>query len=131
MISPDVAADTAKVQAKLETKNQRRAFRVQDRGAGGGALPEANGAVVGHFVRQVISFKEGTGPGPTGLKVQFIRKELTGEEGVTPCAHASLMVIMLFVERHVPNHLRCCFGGGSLVGIGEDDNHWTKMRVQL
>ena len=83
-------------------------------------LPEAVGAEVGDFIKQLREFKSGTGPGPTGLRVQFI-KEMVGEEGDDPCVEAIFRVVMLFVEGKAPRYLQRWYAGGTLVGIEKDD----------
>ena len=73
-LTAGVAADTPAVQKKLGGKFPRRSRLVSDPGV----LPEATAAELEDFVKQVQTFKAGSGPGPTGLRPQFI-KELVGE----------------------------------------------------
>ena len=117
LISPGVAADTPLVQAKLEAKFPQRSIPVQNRG---GSVPDATAAEVLDFIKQVQGFKVGTGPGPSGLRVQFI-KELIGEDGDDACVEAVFRLLMFFVEGKVPDFLGPWYGGGTLVGIGKDD----------
>ena len=125
LITPGVAADTPQVQAKMKKKFPPRRREVRDYVGG---MPEATAAELGDFVKIVRSFNAGTGPGPTGLRVQSIR-ELIGEDGADPCAEAVFRVVMLFVEGEVPNYLRSWYGGGTLVG--RMMLHWNKMPVLL
>ena len=74
----------------------------------------------GDFAKQLRGFKSGTGPGPTGLRTQFI-KEMVGEEGDDPCVEAIFRVVMLFVEGKAPRYLQKWYGGGTLIGIEKDD----------
>ena len=76
LISPGVAADTAKVRNKLASKFPVRSVPIF---IAGGQLPQPAGAEVGDFVNQVQAFDASAGAGPTGLRPQFI-KELVGEE---------------------------------------------------
>ena len=77
-----------------------------------GSVPEAAAAELEDVVKMVPSLKNGIGPGPTGLRAQFI-KELIGEDGADPCAEAVFRVVIMFVEGKVPNDLRCWYGGGN------------------
>ena len=54
-------------------------------------------ADVNDFIREVKSFPTGAGPGPTGLRPQFL-KELVGEDGDDEVVEAMHRVAMLFVE---------------------------------
>ena len=101
----------------LGGKFPRRAFDVN---WGGRVLPQAVGADVEDFIKQVGTFKPGAGAGPTGLRPQFI-KEMVGEVGDDPCVDAMFQVAMLFVEGRAPRYLRPWYGGGTLMGIGKDD----------
>ena len=83
-------------------------------------MPEATDSGFDDFVKQVGSFPSGTGPGPTGLRPQFF-KELVGENGDDPCVEAMFRVAMLFVDGRVPRFLARFYAGGTLVGIGKDD----------
>eukprot|EP00973_Karenia_brevis_P062509 8691199-Karenia_brevis.AAC.1 len=112
IISPGLAADTPSVQRKLAAKFPRRSYAVEP----GRVLPEATAAGVEDFIEQVKGFKVGAGPGPSGLRPQFL-KEMVGEDGDDPCVDAMYRVTMLFVEGRVPRYLRRWYGGGGLVGI--------------
>ena len=83
-------------------------------------MPPAVGVGLEEFIGQVKSFGTGTGPGPSGLRPQFLQ-ELVGEGGDDPCVQTIFEVCLLFVEGRVPGHLRPWFAGGTLVGIGKDD----------
>jgi len=104
------------LERKLTKKFLERVREVEDPWV----LPEAVAAELGDFITQLRSFKTGTGPGPTGLRAQFI-KEMVGDDGDDPCVEAIFRVVMLFVEARVPKYLRRWYAGGSLVGIGKDD----------
>ena len=78
-----------------------------------GRLLAAVGAEVEDFVKQVKSFDSDAGPGPSGLRPQFI-KDLVGEAGDDP-SHACKQC------SRVPKFLSRWFAGGTLVGNGKDD----------
>eukprot|EP00973_Karenia_brevis_P079935 11091834-Karenia_brevis.AAC.1 len=63
----------------------------------GRVLPEATAAEVEDSIKQLKGFKSDTGPGPSGLRPQFL-KEMVGELGDDPCVSAMYAVAMLFVE---------------------------------
>jgi len=115
LITPGVAADNATVRGKLGGKFLNRALRVVL-----GYLPNAAGAEVEDFIKEVRSFDADAGAGPSGLRPRFM-KELVGEKGEDPCVQAMFEVTMLFVEGRVPRFLRQWYAGGTLVGIGKDD----------
>ena len=70
IISPGLAADTPAVQGTLAKKFPRRNLVVE----GGRVLPEATAAEIEDFIKQLKTFKSDAGPGPTGLRPQFLKE---------------------------------------------------------
>ena len=118
IITPGLAGDTPRVQKKLADKFPRRNLVVDQ----GRVLPEATAAEAEDFIKQVRGFKSDAGPGPSGLRPQFI-KEMVGDDGDDACVEAMFRLAMLFVEGWVPRYLKRWYGGGNLAGIGKDDKH--------
>ena len=66
------------------------------------------------------SFKPGSGPGPTGLRADFLKQCLAAEDD-DGCGALFTDFIQLLADGQAPTYLRQWYGGGGLMGVGKPD----------
>ena len=116
IISPGLAKNTTKVEAKLRSKFPRCRRPRNPRGP----VPPPAMMVDAERLVEVIRSLSDSAAGPSGLRPQFL-KEVIGDDIEDPIVGVMVAFAQLFVDGLVPRYLRQWYGGGTLVGIGKDD----------
>ena len=119
LTSPGLAANTAAVRSALLAKFP--------------AIPGARQASARHpppppgliempvFLRALRSFAVGVGPGPDGLRADFL-KALVGVTDDDPILHTLRDFAQLLADGGAPTYLRPWLAGGQLIGVGKHDS---------
>eukprot|EP00438_Fugacium_kawagutii_P000312 Skav205273 [mRNA] locus=scaffold1841:208849:211374:- [translate_table: standard] len=116
--SPGLAHPTPQVKQKLLAKFPP--LPQQTPPADGLQMPPPPFIAVGDVVKAIRSFRVGVGPGPDGLRADFL-KALIGhdeDEGILPLYRD---LVQLLADGLAPTYLRPWLGGGQLIGIGKVD----------
>ena len=64
----------------------------------------------------IFSFRKGAGPGPDGIRGDFLRDMLGQRPDEEPIAKLFRDLVQLLADGKAPEYLRPFFGGGKLVG---------------
>ena len=69
----------------------------------------------------IFSFRKGAGPGPDGIRGDFLRDMLGQRPDEEPIAKLFRDLVQLLADGKAPEYLRPFFAGGKLVGVGKKD----------
>ena len=69
----------------------------------------------------IFSGRRGAGPGPDGIRGDFLRDIMGFESDQEPIGKVLQAFVQLLADGNVPTYLRPFLGGGHLVGIGKKD----------
>ena len=113
LTSPGLANDTPQVRQKLLAK-----FPFFDHASAPRRLyPPPPGQIpVDGVVRGIKSFAHGAGPGPSGLRADFLRQCISKSDS---SAQLYREFVQLFADGAAPKYLGRWYGGGGLMGVGK------------
>ena len=118
LVSPGLASETPAVKARLLSK-----FPSRDE-----ATDLACDAVVQppeipleSIYASIYSFRKGAGPGPDGIRGDFLRDMIGQQSHDDSMARLFRDMVQLLADGQAPPFLRPFFGGGRLVGVGKKD----------
>ena len=115
LISPGLAEDTPAVRDKLLSK-----FPAFDHSQGPARLHPRPPTQIDVQTTDgcIKSFPNGNGPGPTGLRADFLKQCISSDED-DGCSALFAELVQLFADGNAPTYLRPWYGGGSLMGVGK------------
>ena len=118
LVSPGLATETPAFKARLLSK-----FPSRDE-----ATDLAYDAVVQpleipleSIYASICSFRKGAGPGPDGIRGDFLRDMIGQQSHDDSMARLFRDMVQLLADGQAPPFLRPFFGGGRLVGVGKKD----------
>ena len=118
LVSPGLASETPAVKARLLSK-----FPSRDE-----ATDLAYDAVIQpleipleSIYASICSFRKGAGPGPDGIRGDFLRDMIGQQNHDDSMARLFRDMVQLLADGQAPPFLRPFFGGGRLVGVGKKD----------
>ena len=78
----------------------------------------------------IFSFRKGAGPGPDGIRGDFLRDMLGQRPDEEPIAKLFRDLVQLLADGKAPEYLRPFFGGGRLVGVGKKDGSGNLISLE-
>eukprot|EP00439_Symbiodinium_sp_Y106_P026813 s1641_g3.t1 len=119
LVSPALASETPAVKARLLAKFPER----DEAEMVSASCVEPPEIPLETVYAAIFSFRKGAGPGPDGIRGDFLRDMLGQRPDEEPIAKLFRDLVQLLADGKAPEYLRPFFGGGKLVGGGKKDGN--------